>query len=206
MKTLEKTGFFLLLSAGGLVFAADYYNVPWLSPMALIAVGLIACLGAIRIITRGEAFEGRSRLGDPRFVRRYTGVSSKLIAVVLLLAGPIVVVLGFMELSSPGRASSFLMGLLDSSYGWATILGLVGLMVTAMGITRILSGSGITPGTFDRHVEFIIKVGGAFSTLIGLAMLSLAAGALLAPDLLKELFDQAVAQAVGFAESWALNQ
>lgn len=205
MKTLERITLLLLLSVGGLVLAADYYDLPWLSSMAIIAFGLIACLGGVRILVRGEAFEGKTAI-NPRYVRRYTGVSARLIAVVLFLAGPVVMVLGFMDLSSPGRASSFLTELGDSPQGWAIILGLAGLMVTAMGIVRVLSGSGTSPGVYYRYVEFSIKVGGAFSILIGLAMLSLAAVGFLAPDLLKELFEEALAQATRLVEAWALNQ
>lgn len=209
MKTLERNGFLLILLMGGLVAAADYYDLPWLFSLLLVALGLAACLGAIRILMRGEAFEGRSRLGNPRFVRRYAGLSAKLIAFVLLLAGPIIVVLGLMEVSSPGRASGFLSGLSDSPYGWATILGLAGLMVTAMGITRILSGSALPRGTYARHVELSLRVGGAYTALTGLAMLALAAAALFAPDLLNQLLEQLkelLEQAVRLAMRWMENQ
>lgn len=209
MKALERNGLLLLLSAAGLVVAADSLDLPWLTSMALIGVGLMACLGGTRVITRGEVFEGRSRWGDPRFVGRHTGISARLIGAVLLIGGPLVAALGAMEFSGPGRASGFLAGLLETPYGWAIILGVPGLMVTAMGIARSLSGSAMPRGTRNRHVELGIKVGGAISALAGLAMLFLAAGLVLVPDLpqkpseqLKQMFEQAVR----LVEAWMLSQ
>lgn len=191
MKVLEKIGFALLLVTGALAVGGDYLGLhwPWLYRVALLGVGFLGCLGGIRSIRKGEVFG--SAYGN--FYReRHTGLSARLIGVVLILGGAIVIALSLVDLFSPGGASAFLSTLAGSPRGLGVVLGLAGLLVAAFGIVRVLSGSGKATGSFARHVELSFKVGGVFSLLAGLAMLAIAAGLLLAPGPTADLLQRAV--------------
>jgi len=201
MKALEKIGFMLFLLAGALALAGEYFGLPWLFRMALVAVGLMACVGGIRSMVKGEAYEGRTQLSDPRYVRRYSGVSARLIGGGLVLAGLVIIGLALMDLFNPGGAVIVLSKLVDSRYGLAIALGLAGLLITVFGIVRILSGSGASPEAYGPTVELGIKVGGFISALVGLFILLLAAVSILSPGLLTALFERAV----HLAESLLLN-
>lgn len=208
MNALERLVLPMLLLAAALVAGADYFKLPWLTSLVLVGVGLVAVLGGIRVFRRGEVFEGRSRWGNPRYTVRYTGASARLIAVVLLLAGPILIALGALEVSGAGRASGFLTSLLNTPSGMALILGPSGLMVTALGIARFLSGSTLAPGVYHRHVEWSIRLTGAVFALAGFAMTALAVGLLVVPGLpqvLAAVLSRAFDQAVNFVERWAGN-
>lgn len=187
MSTLEKLGLALFLLAGGLALAADQFGLPHLFRVALIAFGLVACITGLRIIRRGVAIEGKTRVRDPRYIQRYTGVSATLIGAVLLLAGPIIVGLSVMDLRGGGGAESFLSGLAETSYGLALLLGIAGLVGIALGVVRLLSGSATAPGTHARPIELSIKLGGDITALVGVLLLALAAAYFFAPNLPQEL-------------------
>jgi hypothetical protein len=193
MRTLERIGFALLLLAGALVVAGEYLDLPWMFRAALVSVGLMACVGGMRTIRKGEVGGG---FFEANYRERLTGASAGLMGIILLLGGAIIVGLGVVDLYSRGQAGSIVTDLvLRSPRGLAIPLALAGLMIAAFGVTRILSGSARAAGSFAPHVELGFRAAGIASTFIGLAMLALAAGLMVAPELMTGLFRRALAAA-----------
>jgi len=94
--------------------------------VALVIVGVVALAGGTWIVITGEAIRGRKRLSNPRTVRRFRGVSARLIGPVLILVGPIVVALSAISLFGGGDTSDLLGRLGDSTVGVAAALGFAG--------------------------------------------------------------------------------
>lgn len=85
--------------------------------------------------------------------------------------------------------------------GLALGLGLAGLMLCASGIARTLSGSAKLLERFSSLVELGFRASGVVSVLTGLAILSSAAGLILAPGLTIGLYHQAVRAAKGLVSN-----
>lgn len=98
----------------------------WAYDVALVIVGVVALAGGTWIVITGEAIRGRKRLSNPRTVRRFRGVSARLIGPVLILVGPIVVALSAISLFGGGDTSDLLGRLGDSTVGVAAALGFAG--------------------------------------------------------------------------------
>lgn len=201
MKGSSKIGSWLLLLVAGLVAAADYFNFPRINQLLIVLVGVVACIVGVRMILTRQAVAGQTRILDPGYIERYAGLSAWLMGVVVTLAGFVILGLGVLDLLQPGRADTFLSGLTGSPTGLGLALGFSGVIVTAFGVIRILAGSGRSPGAFGSLVEFGYKAGGVLSVLAGVLMLAVAAGLILAPGLVKELFQQGS----NLVRRWILN-
>lgn len=202
MKNFESVGFTVFLIAGGLAVAGDYFSLPLLTYAAFVVIGLLVCISGTRVVFRGEAFEGRSNVSDPRYVRRFTGVSAYLIGAVILMAGFLLIGLAVAGMFTPGGVEEFLTSLVGFDFGIGIVLLLAGMIVIAFGVVRMLSGSGASPGAYTRLAEFSIKASGVVSILLGAGMVLIALGFLLAPEVLRDLF----AQVVEFGKSLLLGQ
>lgn len=191
MKNFERIGLTLFLLAGGMAVAKDYFDFPWLSGLAGILFGLVAIVASIQIFSKGEAIEGKSSLSDKRYVVRFTGVSATLVAIFLLMGGLFISGLGVFNLFGNENANDLMSNSVGSPLILGIIIGLVGLMIAVYGSTRLLSGSGTTPGAYSSYIEFGFRVGGALSVLVGLAMILLALGLIIMPDTIISLVDTA---------------
>src|SRR3972149_6136015 len=100
--------------------------------------GLVAITGGLRILITGQArgaSTGTSQwYRDSKYTERHSGVRARIIGVVLLIAGPIVIALSAIELSTPGGMDAFWDEFLSSPRAWGLVVGLAGLMVTLMGM------------------------------------------------------------------------
>jgi hypothetical protein len=188
----NRLGSLLLFLTVGIVFAADYFNLPRLNLMVVIGLGLFASISGIRIVLNGETTTGRTNISNPNYIERYSGLSARLFGAILVVSGLMIIGLGTLELFRPGGAGAFIDRLVSSSFGLASVVGLAGLMTAAFGVIRILSGSATSPGTHGKLVEFSIKAGGVVTALVGLGLLFLAVWAAIAPGWLQDVARQIV--------------
>lgn len=202
MKNFERVGFTIFMIAGGLVVAGNYFNLPILTYAAFVVLGLMACIGGIRVIVRGETVMGKTKISDTRKIRRYTGLSAYLIGAVIFLVGLLLIGLSAAGMLTPGGITVVLSKLVESDFGISIVLGVAGLIVIAFGIVRMRSGSGASPGAYSRLAEFGIKTGGVVSIVVGVGIILIALGFLFAPELLRDLF----AQVVDFGKGLFLGQ
>ncbi len=192
MKGFRDSRSILLILAAVLILTGEELGIPWIPQVVLVAVGIIAIIGAIRIINQGEAYEGIFGMSNLRYIQRYPGLMAWLVGLLLGLGGLLVLALSLVDLFSPGGASTFLGDLIDSSFGQAILLGIAGLMVTTYGMIRLLSGRTTTTGSQNLLEEFSNKSNGVILTMIGLILLGFSFGLLLSPGFLKALYEQAL--------------
>lgn len=148
MRTLEKIGFALLLTAGILVVAGEYLDLPWMLRAALIAFGMVGCVGGIRIVRQGEVLGG---FFEANYRERLSGASAWLMGMILVLGGAIIIGLGVLDLVSGGQAGAIVVEMIiGSPRGLALALGVAGLIVAAFGATRVRSGSAKASGRSPR--------------------------------------------------------
>ncbi len=133
MNFAGKLGIFAFVIAGGMVFAAEKFNMPQLIPLALGLFGLFGIALGIETIASGK-IEMFNRLYSRR--ENFTGLPARLFGVMILLFGTLVLFYAFYEWTSPGAAGKFLAGLVGSSRGW-------GILLLAFGFFTLLFGSPI---------------------------------------------------------------
>ena len=190
-RLLSNIGFIVILLLGGLVYAAEHFGFSWGTSVVLI--GFLALFGGVSSLISGEAVQGRRiAVSDPRAIKRFRGLSGRLLGLILVIAGLIIIALSLVNLFYPGGASTFLGEWTNSALVGALILGFAGLIVIAFGSIRFLSGSGTAPGYHTRLAELSIRFGGAISILVGLAMVLIAILWAFAPEALKGLFESLV--------------
>lgn len=192
MKISKETGFYLFLLAGGLVVAGNHFDLPWLTAVSVLFIGIIALVGGIGIIIRGKAKLGKVRISNPNYIERYRGLSARLMGLFISFAGLVFISLAVAGLLYRGGANIFLTNLAESKYGLTLILGMAGLIGMAWGIVRFMTGTATAPGTHARHIEFSIKFRGAIITLLSLVALVLAIAEILQPGFIDGLLKQFV--------------
>lgn len=196
---IDKLGFYIILLSGGLVYASEYFQLPRLASTAMMLFGLWVAACGVEI-----AFKGEVRLIN-RESRRYeffSGIPASLWAAIFIGAGALILLFGFLDLARPGGTDSFLDRLTNSPAGWGTVLGVVGLFVTASGAIRLLAGSASAYEKVGRLEEVGFRIGGAWRVLTGIVALSLATGLIFAPNVLKAMFDGLV----DAGKNWLLSR
>jgi len=196
---IEKLGVYVVLLSGGLVYANEYFGIPWLASLAIMLFGLWVAAWGVEVALKGEV-----KLINREY-RRYeffSGVPAGLWAAIFITTGGLLLFFGYLDWTSPGGTESFLDRLTNSPAGWGVVLGVAGLLVTAVGVIRLLAGSAMRDKRVSKFQELGFRLGGAWYTLFGLAMLSLAAGLFFAPSLLKSIFDGLV----NLVKEWILSR
>jgi hypothetical protein len=189
MNVTNKIGVLLLFGAAGAVAAGEYFNMPRLYSVAIIAFGMIGVAGGLKAIVTGKAHSGRTRIVDKKYIERYSGAPARMLGVVLLLGGLLFVVGGAISGVSPSGLGDLGDRILGSPRAWGLILAFAGTLVTLMGIVRAKTGSAATPGTYGEMAEAEIRGGGMMATLAGVIMLVPAVVLIVAPGLFQSLAD-----------------
>lgn len=193
MKILNKIFVFAALLTGAAVAGGEYLDMRWMYNLAAIGFGLMSVLGGFRIMIEGEAHGasvGRDfYAGNIEHAERHTGTRARMIGLLLLMAGPIIITLSVIELTTPGGMDEFWDEFLRSPRAWGLILGIAGFMITLMGIVRAKAGTGSKPGTFSETVEAEFKGQGIVHVIAGVVMMIAAAVLIVAPDLLQGTLD-----------------
>jgi hypothetical protein len=182
---IEKLGIYVTFISGALVWAGEYFYLPWLASLALVLFGGWVILWGVEI-----AFKGKVTLFDEQRWRHqfFSGIPAGLWSALLITFGAGIVFLAWLDFSSPAGIEGFLDRLVTSPRGWGLLVALGGMIVTAGGLIRLLAGSAPLSGQVYRLEDWGVRLGGLVNTLFGAALLALAAGLLLAPGLLSSLF------------------
>lgn len=185
-KLIEKLGIFMILVSGGLAWAGDYFSNPGLGSIGIILFGLWVVAWGVDVAVKGEVTLINSQRRRHEF---FSGIPAGLWSAIFITAGLGILFLGWLDLSSPGGSEGFLERVLSSPAGWGTLLGIIGMVTTASGVIRMISGSGSISGRVGNLEEFGYRAGGVVRTLFGSGLILLAAGLLIAPEVVKALFD-----------------
>jgi len=190
-KTVNQIGSIMILLVAGLVLAGNYFDQQWIPNLAVFVLGIIAMISGVRIMIGGEVVGGRAMVNNPGSIERYKGGRARLKGLLIVLSAGIILALSVVDLFTEDGISAYLGKLLDSSIGLAILLGFTGLIILAFGIASTWTESDNTSGYYGRLEQLEIKVWRAISlfasasTAVGIVMLLVAIGILLAPELLK---------------------
>ncbi|GIK10132.1 MAG: hypothetical protein JETCAE02_00080 [Anaerolineaceae bacterium] len=169
MNFVGKLGIFAFVIAGGMIFAAEKFNMPQLIPLALGLFGLFGIALGIETIASGK-IEMFNRLYSRR--ENFTGLPARLFGVMILLFGALVLAHAFYEWTSPGAAGNFLAGLVGSSRGWGVLLITFGFFTLLFGLIRLIAGSAHRPEERSEWTDFGYRARGLVNLIVGLVALT----------------------------------
>jgi hypothetical protein len=168
MKIAGKLAVPAIIIAGGLVFIATEYDLPYLIPLAMAIFGIFALiLGIETIIT------GRIEMLNRFYSRRefFSGLTAHLYGVMILLFGLGITLYTFFDWIRPGTPGKYLEGLVGSPLGWGIMLVTVGLFTIMFGLIRLIAGSAHRPGERSGTIDLGYRVRGLINILIGVILL-----------------------------------
>lgn len=177
---IKNIGIVVIIVSGGLVWLSEYFAISWMAPLGMMIFGMWVIANGVEIAIKGEAtFFNR--------VESSGGIAAGLWSAIFITFGIGILFFSWLNFSSPSGSDEFMDRLLASPGGWGLVTGLTGLVITAMGIIRLLAASA-SSSQVSRLEEFGTRLGGLVTTLLGLGLLLLAIGLLFFPDALSALF------------------
>lgn len=168
MKLADKLAVPAILIAGGMVYAAEKFDLPYLIPLALGLFGLFAVILGIETFASGR-IEMFNRLYSRR--EYFSGLPARLVGVMLFLFGAGVALYGFFEWTQPGTAGKFLAGLVGSSRGWGILLIAFGFFTLLFGLIRLIAGSAHRPEERSGAIDFGYRVRGLVNVVVAIVLL-----------------------------------
>lgn len=178
MRIIEKLAAPIFLVAGGMAYFAGEFDMPFLQPVAFSIFGLFAAaLGA------GTLIHGRIQLLDRHYNRRehYSGLSARLLGLIILFFGAGVIFLAIVEWMNPGMANAFLVRLVDTNRGRGVLCLVFGFFILLFGLIRLISGSAHSPELRSGWVDFGIRLRGLFGGVIGILLSAVGVWLILMP-------------------------
>lgn len=169
MKIADKLAVPAIVIAGGMVYAAEEFNLPYLIPLAMGLFGLFGIILGIETFASGR-IEMFNRLYSRR--ENFSGLPARLLGVMIFLFGAGVTLYAFLEWTNPGTAGEYLAGLVKSSRGWGILLITFGLFTLLFGLIRLVAGSAHRPEERSAVTDFGYRARGAVNIIIGLAALA----------------------------------
>lgn len=169
MRLIERVSFLIIMLAGGMVYLAERFQLPILIPLAIEIFGLFAVwLGADTL------FHGEIQLFNRLYSRRenYSGVSARLLGVIIFLFGVGVTLYSIWEWMQPGAAENFLVGLVESPRGWGIILITFGFFSLLFGVIRLIAGSAHRREERSAIVDLGYRARGLFTVIFGIILLA----------------------------------
>jgi len=167
----RRLGSLLIFLSAGILYAAEYFNLPRLNLVVVLGFGLFACINGLKMLRQEETFESRTGLYDLNKFQQYEGLSANLMGGILVVFGLMIVGLDLLEIFKPGGARAFLNRLASSPSGLASVIGLAGIFMIVFGVIRILSANASSTRGQNKWMEFKAKAGGAVLVLIGLILI-----------------------------------
>jgi len=171
------TGALFLVVADQLSFSAGY-------SIAMGFLGLSALAEGWRLIVYRQGSLVQVQSGNAR----YANLAAQLWGILLVAGACLLFLLGIAGLLVKGGAAAFWTDFLNKPYGWGMLLLGAGGGLGIYGTIRLLENIAWKPKDFSSRMyifEELIK--GGFSIFIGLVLLGIGAGLLLAPQLLRSL-------------------
>lgn len=169
MKIADKLAVPAIVIAGGMVFAAEKFNLPHLIPLALGLFGAFGILLGVETFVNGEI-----KMFNRRYSRRenFSGLPARLFGVMIFLFGAGVSLYTFLEWTSPGMAGKYLEDLVNSSRGWGILLITFGFFTLLFGLIRLIAGGAHRPGERSGIVDFGYRARGLVNIVVGLVALA----------------------------------
>lgn len=172
MRIIDKLAVPVILIAGGLFYLAEKMNMPALTLLALGIFGAFAIL-----LGAGTIAQGRIQMFDRLYSRRehYSGLTARLLGLVILLFGVGIVAYVVMEWTQPGEAGKYLVGLVGTNRGWSILLFVFGFFTLLFGLVRLIAGSAHSKEERRVLTDLWFRFQGLIGTIVGILLL--AAGA-----------------------------
>ena len=168
MKLVDKLAVPAILIAGGMIYAAEEFNLPYLVPLGMGLFGLFAIILGIETFTSGR-IEMFNRLYSRR--EHFSGVPARLFGVIIFFFGAGVTLYAFFEWIQPGTAGKSLAGLVGSSRGWGILLITFGFFTLLFGLIRLIAGSAHRPKERSGQVDFGYRTRGLVNVVIAIVLL-----------------------------------
>jgi hypothetical protein len=168
MKFADKLAVPAIVIAGGMVYVAEEFNLPYLVPLAVGLFGLFGIILGIETFTSGR-IEMFNRLYSRR--ENFTGAPARLFGVMIFLFGIGVTLYAFFEWTQPGMAGKFLEGLVGSSRGWGILFITFGFFTLLFGLIRLIAGSAHRPEERSGAVDFGYRARGLVNVVVGVILL-----------------------------------
>jgi uncharacterized membrane protein len=169
MKLADKLAVPAIVIAGGLVYVAEEFNLPYLIPLAMGLFGLFGIILGIETFTSGK-IEMFNRLYSRR--ENFSGLPARLFGIMIFLFGAGVTLYAFLEWTQSGTAGEYLAGLVKSSRGWGILLITFGFFTLLFGLIRLIAGSAHRPEERRGLVDFGYRVRGVVNVVVGLVALA----------------------------------
>lgn len=168
MKIANKLAVPAIVIAGGMVYAAEEFNLPYLVPLAMGLFGLFGIILGIETLASGR-IEMLNRLHSRR--EYFSGVPARLFGVMIFLFGIGVTLFVFLEWINPGVAGESLAGLVESSRGWGILLITFGFFTLLFGLIRLIAGSAHRPEERSGRVDFSYRARSLVNLVIAIVLL-----------------------------------
>ncbi len=168
MKLADKLAVPAIVIAGGMVYVAEEFNLPYLVPLGMGLFGLFGIILGIETFASGR-IEMFNRLYSRR--ENFTGAPARLFGVMIFLFGTGVTLYAFFEWTQPGTASEYLAGLVKSSRGWGILLITFGFFTLLFGLIRLIAGSAHRPEERSAVTDFGYRARGLVNVVVGVILL-----------------------------------
>ncbi len=169
MKIADNLAVPAILIAGGMVYVAEEFNLPYLIPLAMGLFGLFAIILGIETFASGQ-IEMFNRLHMRR--EYFTGLPARLFGVIFFLFGAGVTLAAFFEWITPGTAENFLVSLVKSRRGLGILLITFGFFTLLGGLIRLIAGSAHHPEKRNKWTDFGYRARGLVNLMAGLVILA----------------------------------
>lgn len=168
LKIADKLAVPALLLAGGMVYAAEEFNLPYLIPLAMGLFGLFAVILGIETFA-----SGRSEMFDRLYSRRehFSGVPARLFGVLIFLFGVGVALYAFFEWTQPGVAGKFLASLVQTNRGRGVLAIVFGFFTLLFGVIRLIAGSAHSKEERRVLIDINFRVWGVINLIVGMLLL-----------------------------------
>ena len=168
MKLADKLAVPAIVIAGGMVYVAEEFNLPYLIPLAMGLFGLFGIILGIETFTSGKI-----EMFNRRHSRRehFSGAPARLFGVMIFLFGIGVTLYAFFEWTQPGSAGKYLAGLVESSRGWSILLIIFGFFTLLFGLIRLIAGSAHRPEERSGLVDFSYRARGLVNVVVGVMLI-----------------------------------
>lgn len=168
MKLADKLAVPAIVIAGGMVYVAEEFNLPYLIPLAMGLFGLFGIILGIETFTSGKI-----EMFNRRHSRRehFSGAPARLFGVMIFLFGIGVTLYAFFEWTQPGTAGKYLAGLVESSRGWSILLIIFGFFTLLFGLIRLIAGSAHRPEERSGLVDFSYRARGLVNVVVGVMLI-----------------------------------
>lgn len=172
MHIADKLAVPVIITAGGMVYLAGQFNLPYLIPLALGGFGLFALLLGMETFIHGKI-----QLLDRRYSRRenYSGLPARLLGAMIFLFGVGILTYTAWDWIQPGKAGDFLAGLVETNHGRGILLVTFGFFTLLFGLIRLIAGSAHNKEQRQAWVDLGFRMQGLIGFIVG--GLLMAAGA-----------------------------